>query len=230
VFAPLGHSRSDLTLGDDVLDLQVLWAFFLLWLVIVPTPGANSLMITHTALTRPAMHVALALFGNVVGILGLATLAMAGWAALLDAMPWLRLVVHVLGGAYLIYFGLRLLDRARQPASAIDTTGDTTATRTEPLQAIALGLVTALSNAQAILFITSIFAVSGVLAANLETSLGVLVIIAACNTLYLGGLAWLLRRPRIRRGYARARRWIEGTMGILFVGFGGRLMWRELVR
>lgn len=212
-----------------MLDLQVLWAFFLLWLVIVPTPGANALMVTHTALTRPAAHVAFALLGNVVGILLLATLAMAGWAALLDAMPWLRVVVHVLGGAYLIYFGVRLLERARHPATATSVAAEAL-DRTEPMKAITLGLVTALSNAQAILFITSIFAVTGVLAANLETSLGVLAIIATCNALYLGALAWLLRRPRVRRGYAHVRRWIEGTMGILFVVFGGRLIWRELGR
>jgi threonine/homoserine/homoserine lactone efflux protein len=212
-----------------MLDGQVLWAFFLLWLVIVPTPGANSMMVTHTALTRPAAHVAFAIVGNIAGILLLATLAMAGWAALLEAMPWLRLVVHLLCGAYLIYFGLRLLDRARQSKPAPSATADTL-DRTEPGRALVLGFVTALSNAQAILFITSIFAVSGVLAANLATSLAVLGIMATCNVLYLGGLAWLLRRPRVRRGYDRARGVIEGTMGALFIGFGGRLIWRELAR
>ena len=44
-----------------MLDTDILWRFFLLWLVIVPTPGANSLMVTHLSLTRPAMHVAFAL-------------------------------------------------------------------------------------------------------------------------------------------------------------------------
>jgi threonine efflux protein len=210
-------------------DTAVLWSFLLLWLVIVPTPGANSLMVTHTALTRPATHVAFAIIGNVAGILLLATLALAGWGALLDAFPWLRFVVHVLGGAYLIWFGLRLLNKARVPTviavgeMAIDA-------RTEPLRALTLGLVTALSNAQAILFITSIFAVTGVLTANLATDLGVLGLIATCNALYLGGLGWMFQRPTIRRGYQRIRRWFEGAIGLLFVGFGARLMWRELAR
>ena len=95
------------------MDTTVLMNFLLLWLVIVPTPGANQLMVTHQALTRPAAHVAFAILGNVSGILLLATLAMLGWAAALETFPWLRLAVYMLGGGYLIYLGVRLLGRAR---------------------------------------------------------------------------------------------------------------------
>jgi threonine/homoserine/homoserine lactone efflux protein len=207
----------------------VLMQFLLLWLVIVPTPGANSLMVTHQALTRPAGHVALAIIGNVVGVLLLATSAMLGWAAALDTFPWLRLAVHVLGGAYLVYFGWRLLGRARvAPTATRMVTDDEHRQPTEPLKAMGLGLVTALSNAQAILFITSIFAVSGVLNANLPTSLGVLGIIAGCNASYLGFLGWMFQRETVRRSYQHCRRYFEGAIGVLFIGFGGRLIWRAL--
>jgi threonine/homoserine/homoserine lactone efflux protein len=213
------------------MDKTVLLNFLLLWLVIVPTPGANSLMVTHQALTRPAAHVAFTILGNVAGILLLATCAMLGWAAALETFPWLRMAVHVLGGAYLIYVGLRLLGRVRVPPP---TSGGVTAAEqrlvTEPLTAIGLGLVTALSNAQAILFITSIFAVSGVLSANLPTSLAVLGIIAACNVCYLGFLGWMFQRETIRRRYQGFRRYFEGVIGAVFLGFGGRLIWRALAR
>jgi threonine efflux protein len=216
-----------------VFDIDVLWRFFWLWLVIVPTPGANALMVTQLALTRPAAHVGFAVVGNVAGILLIATCALLGWAALLDTFPWLRVAVHVLGGAYLIYFGMRLLNRARQApgvsSEGRDDRSDRT-DRTEPAKAMALGFATALSNAQAILFITSIFAVSGVLATNMPTSLAVLCIIAFCNLSYLGWLGWMFRRPTVRAGYQRFRRWFEGAIGLLFVGFGGRLIWRELAR
>jgi threonine efflux protein len=221
-----------------MMDPAVLTNFLLLWLVIVPTPGANSLMVTQQALTRPAGHVAWAILGNVIGVLALATGAMLGWAAALETFPWLHLAVHGLGGAYLIYFGVRLLGRARSaPRFApsmvtLPTTPIEAGQRlgTEPLKAIGLGLVTALSNAQAILFITSIFAVSGVLNANLPTSLGVLGIIAGCNVSYLGLLGWLFQRDAVRRGYQSFRRYFEGAIGVAFIGFGGRLIWRALAR
>lgn len=213
------------------IDTGVLAAFIPLWLVIVPTPGANSLMITHTALTRPPAHVAFALFGNVSGILLLAGCALLGWGALLDAFPWLRLAVHLFGGGYLIYFGWRLLQRARlAPSGTAAADNGERIDRTEPLKALSLGLVTALSNAQAILFITSIFAFTGVLAANAATGVAVLGIIATLNCLYLGFLGWMFQRETIRRTYMRFRRWFEGTIGVLFLGFGGRLIWRELMR
>jgi threonine efflux protein len=214
-----------------MIDTNVWWAFFLLWLVIVPTPGANSLMVTHTALSRPAAHVAFAIVGNVVGILALASAALLGWGTLIETFPALRIAVHVLGGAYLIYFGSRLLQRAwEQPPADRASANDHVVARTEPLKALTLGLVTALSNAQAILFITSIFAVSGVLTANASTGLAILATIAACNASYLGLLGWMFQRVGVRQRYQRFRRWFEGSIGVLFAGFGARLIWRELTR
>jgi len=76
------------------LDLTVLLAFVMLWAVIVPTPGANSLMVTHVALTRSPAHVELAIAGNMLGNVLLAMSALLGMAALLAAFPWARLQAH----------------------------------------------------------------------------------------------------------------------------------------
>ena len=217
-------------------DAGVLWTFTLLWLVIMPTPGANTLMVTHVAMTRPPVHVVMAIAGNMMGILLLAAGALLGWAALLEAFPRLRLFVQVLGAGYLVYFGWRLLQRSRttavmpavttaQPRQRADdnTVGDLRRT-------LALGFLTALSNAQAIAFITGIYAVTGILQANLATGLASVAIMIACNSTYLGMLGWLFQRGAVRRGYARFRTRIEATVGVLFILLGGRLMWRELAR
>lgn len=210
-----------------MLDLPTLASFTLLWLAIVPTPGANALMVTHVAMTRTGRHVALALLGNMIGIALLASLALLGWAAILEAFPWLRLAVSVFGGLYLMWFGWKLVERSR---SAHEAAAPSAATPADARKTVLLGFVTAISNAQAILFITSIYAVTGVLNANLATGLASVVIMIACNATYLGALGWLFRREKIRAGYMRFRRVLEGTMGTLFVFFGGRLLWRALVR
>lgn len=208
------------------LDLPTLLSFTLLWLAIVPTPGANALMVTHVAMTRTGRHVALALLGNMLGIALLASLALLGWAAILEAFPWLRLGVTVFGGFYLMWFGWKLLDRARKPTPPL-------AARSTPAdyrKTVLLGFVTAISNAQAILFITSIYAVTGILHANLATGMTSIVIMILCNATYLGALGWLFQRSAIRTGYQRFRRYLEGVMGGLFVFFGARLVWRALGR
>lgn len=213
------------------LDLSVLSAFTLLWLTVVPTPGPNVLMVTHVAVTRTPTHVAFAILGNMTGIALLASLALVGWAAVLEAFPWLRLGVSVFGGLYLMWVGWKLVRRARIGGAALAPSrreaGDTPA---DYRRTAVLGLVTALSNAQAILFITSIYAVAGVLNANIATGFATIVIMLGCNATYLAALGWLFQREKMRAGYARLRGVLDGTIGTLFLLFGGRMLWRALAR
>ncbi|MBP6850899.1 MAG: LysE family transporter [Rhodoferax sp.] len=219
-------------------DLSVLATFTLMWIAVVPTPGPNILMVTHVAITRTPAHVAYAIAGNMAGIALLASLALIGWAAILETFPWLRVGVSIFGGLYLIWVGTRLVRRARRSGSAepapLSPTADTPAggaDKTADYRRTALlGLVTALSNAQAILFITSFFAVAGVLHANAATGVATVIIILCCNATYLSVLGWLFQREKMRAGYARYRGVLEGATGSLFILFGGRLLWRALAR
>ena len=222
-------------------DLQVLSAFTLLWVAIVPTPGPNVLMVSHVAVTRTPAHIAYAIAGNLAGIGLLASLALIGWAAILQAFPWLRLGVSVFGGLYLMWVGARLIQRARNSGSVnavpLESSGadaalaGNSAEKTGDYRRTALlGFVTALSNAQAILFITSIFAVSGVLNANAATGLATVAIMLGCNATYLSVIGWLFQREKMRAGYARYRGVLEGVMGSVFMLFGGRMLWRALGR
>lgn len=219
------------------LDLSVLSAFTLLWIAIVPTPGPNVLMVTHVAVTRTPAHVAYAIGGNMVGIVLLAGLALVGWAAILNTFPWLRVGVSVFGGLYLMYLGLRLIRRARAgsatpvpAAGGIPDADKKVDASADYGRTALLGLVTALSNAQAILFITSIYALAGVLNANAATGLASIAIIVICNVTYLATLGWLFQRETMRAGYARFRGVLDGTAGTLFLLFGGRLLLRALNR
>ncbi len=208
------------------LDTAVLSTFTLLWLAIVATPGANSLMVAHLAVTRQSTDIALAIFGNVCGVVLMAACGLLGWAALIEAFPWVRSLVQLLGGVYLIYFGLRLIRRALSASVEGSTTAAAKAERQGP-RTFALGFFTALSNAQAIVFITSIFAVAGVLKANMATGVAVIGIIAVCNASYLSFLGWMFQRPKVRAIYAAKRWYFELTVGVLFVVLGGRLLFTE---
>lgn len=92
-----------------------------------------------------------------------------------------------------------------------------------------LGALTALSNSQAVIFITSVFAASGILDANLATGVTCLGIMGVMNAAWLGGVGTLLTFEVPRRIYARFRPRVELTVGVLFVGFGLRLLARELL-
>jgi threonine efflux protein len=207
------------------LDYQVLWAFTLLWLAIVPTPGANSLLIVHLALTRGWREVAIALIGNLIGIAGYALATLLGLALLLAKAPSVRLIIYLLGGAYLVWLGARLLlvglngagATAAAPAAAASATG-----------IFAQGILTALANVQALFFLASIFAGVGILKANLATGLASVGVIVVGNGCYLMLLAWLMQKPAARSFYSRYRPSMEVGFGAVFVLFGARLLAREL--
>ena len=130
-----------------------------------------------------------------IGIFLLAICALAGMAILLQIFPWLKLAVHLFGGIYLIYFGLLLCNRACRKQPDIDPTETVERTEKPGWKTIALGFSTALSNAQAIVFITSIFAVGGVLKASLSTGLACVAVMIILNASYLSFLAWLFFKP-----------------------------------
>jgi threonine efflux protein len=200
-------------------DTSVLWTFTLLWMVIVPTPGANVLMLSQLALTRPRREVAIALAGNLLGVALWAIAALLGLSVLLAAFPAARLAIHLLGGAYLVWFGLQLIRRSFVATASIPERQG---------KPFVIGLATALSNAQAVFFITSIFAVAGVINADAATSAVVVVIMMACNGVYLWFLASVLMRAGPRRVYARWRATLERLFGSLFLFFGGHLVWKAL--
>jgi threonine/homoserine/homoserine lactone efflux protein len=208
------------------LDYQVLWAFTLLWLAILPTPGANSLLIVHLALTASWRQVANALIGNLIGIAGYALATLLGLALLLAAAPSVRLTIYLLGGAYLVWVGAQLLRKGLkgadiEAAPRADAVASAAST-------FAQGLLTALANVQALFFLASIFAGVGLLKANLATGLAAVGIILLGNGCYLMGLAWLMQKPAARRFYGRYQASMQVGFGVLFVVFGARLLAREL--
>jgi threonine efflux protein len=199
------------------LDYALLLSFTLLWLAIVPTPGPNSLLIVHLALTAGWRDVAVALAGNLLAIAFYALATLLGLALLL-------------GGVYLMWAGARLV-RSGLAWRRADEAG---AARTGPRQergtsAFLQGVVTQLANVQALFFLASIFAAVGLLAANTATQIAAVGIILLANGAYLALLAWLMQRERPRAFYARNRDLMKIGFGLMFVVFGLRLVLREAV-
>ena len=209
------------------LDHQVLWAFTLLWLAILPTPGANSLLIIQLALSGGWRSVAIALLGNLFGIACYALATLLGLAWLLAAAPSVRLAIYGLGGLYLVWTGIGLaahgLNRGQKADGAPSQAVAASAAGT-----FARGLLTALANVQALFFLASIFASVGVLGASLATRLAAIGVIIIGNGAYLTLLAWLMQKPAARMFYHRYQPRMEVVFGALFILFGARLLAREV--
>ncbi|MGW4604178.1 LysE family translocator [Streptomyces sp. NPDC004279] len=83
----------------------------------VTMPGADFTVVVRNALISRRAGVACAL-GIAAGLLIHTTLAVAGVATVLVAVPGLFRTLQLLGGAYVLYLGVRALGAARRPRRA----------------------------------------------------------------------------------------------------------------
>lgn len=202
---------------------QELWASFVtiagIWLITVVSPGPNFIATVHSAVSASRRAGLLVAAGVALGTTIWATVSLAGLGLLFQTAAWLYQAVKLLGAAFLIYTGARMVLTARngQPstgASGIAATGR---------RAFRLGLLTDLSNPKAAAFFTSLFAVAVPPAAPLWFD----AMIVATVVLIAGGwyalAACLVSLNPVAQAYRRVQRMITAVTGVLFVAIGLRL-------
>lgn len=210
-----------MTLGITDLATFVLGTIF-----IVLLPGPNSLYVLSVAARRGIGAGYLGACGIFVGDLILMVLSATGAASLLRATPWLFLLIKSAGAIYLAWVGVSLLRaawtmwrRRHEAASDALPQGD----QRRPFRT---ALMISLMNPKAILFFISFF-IQFVDPAYPypELSFALLgLIVQICSAAYLSLL--IFAGARLAAGFRRHRRssaLATGSVGCLFLGFGGKL-------
>jgi threonine efflux protein len=195
--------------------LAMLTSVAAMWLVAVAIPGPNFFTVARIA----ALHGRSAALGGVAG-LGLGSLCwglagLFGLHAMFLLAPVLYGALKLVGAMYLMVLGGRILAASFRPASTPrDTVGP----------AFRAGLLTSLSNPKSALLVASLFA--ALLPAGAPVSFG-LVMVGEMLVISVGWYAVLAcaigSRP-VAAAYARARRWLDRLAGVVFIGFGARLV------
>jgi amino acid exporter len=190
------------------------------------SPGPNLLLIVQSSLAAGRSAGIAAGLGVALGDGVYAALGLVGMSALVSAGGVLFAAVKIAGGAYLLWFGWRLL------RGSLDV--EPGATR-EPAGLPASryfwrGLVTDLANAQTVLFFASIFAVT----LHADTPVWARVLawcgILAASVAWRVALSTAFSRAPVRRLYARARRPLERLAGAALGLFGARLLYEGIAR
>ncbi|WGH80054.1 LysE family translocator [Jannaschia ovalis] len=194
--------------------LPGLFAAWSIQLVSCLTPGPVVAVILGRAATgdRSGALRAAAGTATAAGILALlVSLGMASAASALSEGLW---QLRMAGAAYLLWLAFNAFRRAASEAP--------------PLRAGAGGgyrtaLAVSLSSPKALAFWLAIAALGGIVGAPWP----VLALFVAGSAAMSAGVhaAWavFLSSSPMRAGYARARRWVEGTLGLLFTFFALRL-------
>lgn len=203
-----------------IIDLPL---FIAAGLLLNITPGPDLLLIVGRATAQGVRAGVAAAFGIAAGCLVHTAAVALGVAALLAASSTAFELVKLAGAAYLVWLGIKLL-RARPAATTVD------APAPAPARAIFWqGFLTNVLNPKVALFFLALlpqFVAPQAPSASL--ALALLGLVFALNSLLvIVPVAWLAGRAGERwlRGgpAAQAGRWLDGALGVLFIGLAIRL-------
>jgi threonine/homoserine/homoserine lactone efflux protein len=196
-----------------------------IWLIAVLTPGPNALYFTSVALSSGPRATAAAGAGVVAGTLLWGLAGLSGLIWLLDRFPAVALAVKLAGAAYLAFIGLRLLVRALRNTQGAEPAARGVQAGVPPRRAFVIALLTNLGNPKTLVFVSSVYAVSRLAEHPVSVGLAGVALMGAISSLYYLLFGYALRRAAgaARGGSAPWQRLAQGTIGLMMIGFGGKL-------
>jgi threonine/homoserine/homoserine lactone efflux protein len=205
-------------------ELLFLGSIVVLYLPHLLSPGPNFLVLTRVAAVESPRHGVVTAIGITSASALYATLAVAGVGALLAHSPQVRLALQVGGGVYLLFKGVNLLRRAGPMRAAAESGAGGQSLR----QAYINGLLTNLTNPQALVFFTSVFA--ALLSPDLAPWAGPAGVLTVAVTSFSVNLATVavFSVDAVQQRYLRMKTWMDRAAGLLMGSFGIgllRVMW-----
>jgi threonine/homoserine/homoserine lactone efflux protein len=202
--------------------LGVLLPVFAVFIPALILPGPDFVGVVRASITRGTTAGLLTTLGVTIGLGFYATLSLLGLSAILVKYQWLTWAVRVLGGAYLIWLGIKLL-RAKPSAPGEEVSGGTLG---NPVRGSSLlfGFLVTLTNPKAIVLFASVFAT----AVTASTPLWLMALMV--GLVMLSALSWysivslFMSSAPVMRRFQHARHWIERVAGASFVLIGGRIV------
>ena len=201
---------------DYALVLIPVFAVFIPALIL---PGPDFVAVVRSSMTYGTRAGLMTTLGVSMGLCLYATLSLLGLSAILIKYQWLTWAVRVLGGAYLIYLGIKLL---RAKPQAIDL--DQLQARRPGKRTILFGFLVTLTNPKAIVLFASVFAT----AVTASTPVWLMVLMIGLVT--LSSLTWyacvsvFMSSGPVMRRFQGAKHWIERAAGVCFIGLGGKVL------
>lgn len=188
----------------------------------ISSPGPTLFVVASHANSNDRRAAMFVVAGVVAATIVWSVSAGAGLGAALTAVPWLPVAIRVLGGAYLAWFGFKMLRSAWSGTSGGDLQGGEA--RVTALAALRSGFVTNISNPKVIAYYVSLFGVMippGSPPAAFAAAAATAVVVSA---LWWSAVFVFFRLPPVRRGFLRVRRGFDAVVGAALVAFGVKLI------
>ncbi|OOF54195.1 hypothetical protein BKK56_10005 [Rodentibacter genomosp. 2] len=196
------------------------------------TPGPDFFYVSRMAASNSRRNTLYGVIGITLGVAFWAAVSMMGLAVLFATMPALHGIIMILGGAYLAYIGVALI-RSKQNATFEPISEQEINQQTTAKKEILKGLLVNLSNAKAVVYFSSVM--SFVLAKmtsiwDMSIAFSLIVIV---TFLYFYLISFIFSRNVAKQFYSQYSRYIDNVAGVVFLFFGGVLIYNgvtEMIR
>lgn len=196
----------------------------LLHLVALISPGPDFFFVSQTAVSRSRREAMLGVVGITLGVMVWAGVALLGLNLILQKMAWLHQIIMVAGGIYLCWMGWQLLRSARNHHLHPCESTEGKVVLAKPGRSFIRGLLTNLSNPKAVIYFGSVFSLFVGEEVGAGARWGLFALITGETLLWFSLVAVVFALPKMRRGYQRMVKWVDGLAGVLFTGFGVHLI------
>lgn len=199
---------------DSTAALTVFWVY----LAGVVIPGPNFVAVVHKAVAATRSEALALVAGIVVVNLLWSGCAITGLGLIFAAFPWAALIVKILGAAYLMWFGVRLIVNADKYRDSQAHKGSVRSLRKSFCQ----GVVTNIGNPKSIAFYAAVFSAAAPAHVSVITFASMLTVVVVVSLTWYGLVALALSQSRIALAYQKARKVIDRLCGGLILGLGLR--------
>ncbi|WP_295042840.1 LysE family transporter, partial [uncultured Paracoccus sp.] len=186
-----------------------------IWTIAAVTPGPNFLVVARCSVGGNRIAGLSAVLGTVCGTL---IWGLAGWlgiSVLFAAAPALFIGLKLLGGAYILWLGYRLMRSAWRDGPPVDAahvpkapTASLTARR-----AFRLAFLTNIANPKSAIFVTSIFAAALPADHDLLYGIASVAVMMAISSVWYSAVALRLSGRVMGTAYLAARRKVDALAG-----------------
>ncbi|MCG8640608.1 MAG: LysE family translocator, partial [Desulfobacterales bacterium] len=208
----------------DMESLDVLLSVSLIWIVAAVTPGPNFFLTIHTAVGEDRHRSLCAVLGIVTGTFIWAVSGFLGISIVFKTMPYIYYFLKILGGAYLVYIGLKLLVFNKQTQTNNENKA---VARKGPVSCFKLGLYTNILNPKTAAFMTSLFAATIPQDASYQFSILCVLSICLISAAWYSFVSIVFSHENAKKIYMAYRLCIERMAGMIFMLFGIKLITTE---
>jgi len=203
----------------------VLSSIFAVHVLALISPGPNNLIVMQIAMSRNRRT-------SISTALGIATCsiiwsgtALVGLDVVFAHFAWIYGVLKLLGGAYLLYLGVKMWRTADQPITSHLAPNANIHTS---WQAYRLGALTTLTNPKAAIFFGSVFTALLPPASPFWVKLAVIGILCFDSTVWHISLAYFCSTRFVQQVYGRIKRWADRVAGVALAFLGLRLIFARV--